>query len=312
MAPGQASRGVTNTGRRVEIDVTVRATSGELISSSAVVKLYLNGMPCDEGTTMNGRITFTIAELGRFTATAEAPGYKPGRTDASVSEPVKVEMEVTLDVDSKLKPTAASPGNEVVLAPKAQEALDQGMQALREDKLDDADKALGKAAKLAPNNPRVLYQQGLLNLRKHDWAKAQSALEKATQMDPNSARALAGLGLALYNQKKYGESVAPLEKSLAIDAATGWETRYSLGEAYYHTQRYDDALKLSQQAQADTKGQVPQVDLLVARSLAAVGKFEDSAKVLRQVTQKNKGTPEAQTAQRFLDRLTADGKIPPD
>jgi Tfp pilus assembly protein PilF len=310
-ARGQASRSATNTGRRVEIEVTVRADSGELISSSAVVKLYLNGMPCDEGTTTNGRITFSIAELGRFSAVADAPGYKSGRMDASVSEPVKVDMEVTLEADSSLKSTAGAPGSNVILAPRAQEALDRGIQALREDKLDDANKALGRAAKLAPNNPRVLYQQGLLNLRRHDWAKAQSTLEKATQMDPTSARAWAGLGMALCNQKKYAESVAPLEKSLVLDAATGWQTQYSLGEAYYRVQRYDDALKASQQAQADAKGQVPQVDLLVARSFAAVGKFADSARILREVVQQNNGTPEALTAQRFLDRLAADGKIPP-
>jgi tetratricopeptide (TPR) repeat protein len=108
-----------------------------------------------------------------------------------------------------------------------------GMQALRHDKLVEAQKALDQSMKLAPNNPQVLYVQGLLDLKKHEWTKAQSVLEKATQMQPNSARALAALGMALCNQKKYAEAIPRLEKSLGLDPASGWETHWSLAESYF-------------------------------------------------------------------------------
>jgi tetratricopeptide (TPR) repeat protein len=184
------------------------------------------------------------------------------------------------------------------------------MQALREDNLVAAEEALDQSSKLAPNNPHVLYLQGLLALKKHEWTEAQAVLEKTTQMEPNSARALAALGMALCNQKKYAEAIAPLEKSLGLDPASGWETQWSLGESYYHNGRFDEALKVSQQAKAQSNGQAPQVDLLVARALAALGRYEDSAKVLRELLSHGDG-PEAATARRFLDRLTADGKIRP-
>jgi hypothetical protein len=51
------------------------------------------------------------------------------------------------------------------------------------------------------------------------------------------------------------------------------------------------------------------VDLLVAQSLVAVSRFEDSAQVLREIIKNHGGSPEAATARRYLDRLTADGKI---
>jgi TolA-binding protein len=297
-----------NRGRQVEIDVTIRDGSGKIISSPANVKLYLNGTPCEEGSTSNGRISFTIANLGRFSAVVEAAGYKPGQNATSVAEPVKVDLEVDLQRDpssSNSAPAAATP----ILAPKAKEALDRATQALRDDQLDAAQTALDDALKLAPNHPQVLYAEGMLNLQQHEWTKAQTVLEKVTQMEPSSSRALAALGMALCNQKKYTEAISPLEKSLELDPAGGWETRWSLGESYYHNQRYEDALKVSQTTEADSSGQAPQLALLVARSLTAVGRYEDSAKVLRDLLENHPDTPEASLARRYLDRLIADSKI---
>jgi len=51
--------------------------------------------------------------------------------------------------------------------------------------------------------------------------------------------------------------------------------------------------------------------LLVAKSLVAVGRYEDSANVLRELIKNHHDGPEAATARRYLERLTADGKIRP-
>jgi Tfp pilus assembly protein PilF len=294
-------------GHRVEIDVTVRDSGGAILSVAANVKLYWNGTPCDEGLTSNGRISFSIARLGKFTAVAEAPGYKPGQNDVNAAEPVAVQLEVTLQRDTSSNVALAAP--EPILAPKAKEALDKGMQELRDNNLAEAEKDLDLSRKLAPNHPQVLYVQGLLELKNHDWTKAQRDLERVVQMEPNSARVLAALGMALCNQKKYAEAIAPLEKSLGLDPASGWETHWSLGESYYHRQRFEEALKVSQQAEAESNGEVPQVDLLVARSLTAVGRYEESATVLRELVKNHGADAEGATARRFLERLTADGKI---
>jgi Tfp pilus assembly protein PilF len=301
----------TNVGRRVEIEVTIRATSGELLSVPANVKVFLNGIPCGEASTSNGRTSFIISDIGKFNVTVDAAGFKSGQSDVVVSEPVKVPLEINLQREgsSNLATPNANAENSI-LAPKAKQTLDKGMQALHDDNLIEAEKALDQSLTLAPNNPHVLYVQGLLDLKKHEWSKAQTVLEKSTQMEPNSPRALAALGMALCNQKKYAEAIPPLEKSLELDPAAGWETHWSLGESYYHSERFGDALKISQQAEAQSNGQAPQLDLLVARALTALGRYEDSAKVLRELLNHADG-PEAATARRFLERLSADGKIRP-
>ncbi|HKN23241.1 MAG TPA: tetratricopeptide repeat protein [Candidatus Acidoferrum sp.] len=300
--------GLTRRGFQIEIDVTIRDGTRDILAVPANVKLYCNGTPCEEGSASNGRIRFIMNGIGDFTITVQAPGYKLGQKEVKVSEPDKVQVEVNMERDpsSSFKPATAG---DPILAPKAREALDKGMQALRDGKLDEAEKALDQAMQLAPNNPNVLYMQGVLNLKKHEWTKAQSVLEKATQIDPNSARALAALGMALCNQRKYAEAIPPLEKSVQLDSASGWETHWSLAESYYHSARFDEALKASQQAQTESNGQVPHVALLVAQALTAVGRYEDSATVLRELLKNHGDGAEAVTARRYLERLTANGKI---
>ena len=83
-----------------------------------------------------------------------------------------------------------------------------------DNKLDEAQKHIGQAMKLAPSNPEVLYVQGMLYMKRSDWAAAQTVLEKSSQIDPNQGRVFAALGMALCNQKKYEEAIPPLEKSL--------------------------------------------------------------------------------------------------
>jgi len=307
VAPCQ-SKSETKRGGHVEIDVIIRDSTGNFLATPANVKLYLNGTPCDQGSTNDGRISFAVADLGSFTVLVEADGYKSSEQTLIASEPTTLRFDITLRRQPSSTP-AASAANSVMLAPKAQEALDKSMQALRENNSAQAEQSLDLALKLAPNNPHVLYVQGLVQLQQHEWAKAQTVLERVTQMEPNSARAFSALGMALCNQKKYTEAIPPLEKSLALDSTAGWETRWALGESYYHNRRFDDALKVSQDAQASSGGQVPQLDLLLARSLTAVGRYEESATVLRDLLKAHAASPEAITAQRFLDRLAADGKI---
>ncbi len=297
-------------GFRAEIDVTVLDASGHLISLPASVKLLHGGAPFDEGMTSKGRVFFMTHKLGEFTVSVDAAGYKSAQKDVSVYDDVKIDVEVRLQPETSLTPASGAAGNPI-LAPKAKQALDTGIQALKDDKLAEAEKALNQAIKLAPNNPDVLYMLGVLDLKKREWAKAQSVLEKATQMDPHSARASAALGMALCNQNKYADAIPPLEKAMQLNPASDWETHWSLAESYYHSERFDEALKLSQQAQAESNGQASQVNLLVARSLVAVGRYEDSAKVLRELLKNLNDGPEAATARRFLERLTADGKIHP-
>jgi tetratricopeptide (TPR) repeat protein len=309
MCQDSGAEGTTPRGDRAEISVTVRDSSGEPISAPATVKLYHEGVPADQGATSHGRAFFITRSLGNFTLMVEATGYKAAQKDVSLPVALKAEVDVYLQRERSPNETVGVPGKPV-LAPKAKEAFDKGLQAINANKLSEAQKYVGEALKLAPGHPDVLFLQGVLDLSQHHWPEAQTVLEKATQLDPNNPRAFAALGMAFTNQGKYEAAIPPLEKSLQLQPA-GWETQWSLAKAYYHQQQYDQALKTSQQALSESNGKAPDIALLVAQALTAVGQYDAAANVLRDFLKNHADRPQAATARRWLEGLAKSGKIKP-
>ncbi len=302
------SEGTLLRGDKAEISVTVRDSSGEPISAPTNVKIFKEGMPTDQKEASHGRAFFILRSLGDYTVVVQANGYKPAQKDVSVPVGVKAEVDIYLQREPSSNESAGVPGKPV-LAPKAKEALDKGLRALSENKLKEAEKHVDEAAKLAPGHPDVLFVQGVLCLSQHNWAQAQSVLEKAAQMDPSNARVFSALGMALTDQGKYEEAIPPLEKSLQLKSGGGWETHWALGKAYYYRQQYDQALKTSQLALTESNGKAPQIELLVAQSLTAVGRYDDAAQTLREFLKSHGDRPEASTARRWLEGLSKNGKI---
>lgn len=292
------------------ITVKVHDASGESLSSAAVVKLLRGIYPSGQQDASRGVAEFVVTSLGDYTVIVTAPGYAEAQKDVPVHINGRTQVDVYLRPVSPAGTVTTVPGRPV-LAPKAKEALDKGLRALKENKLGEAEKYVGEAVRLAPGNPDVLYVQGVLSLKKRDWGQAQAVLEKATQMDPNSARAFAALGMAFCDAGNYDAAIAPLEKSLQLDQAGTWETRWALAKSYYHRQQYDEALKASQQALAQSNGNEPQIALLLAQSLTAVGRYEDAAQTLREFLRDHADRPETATARRWLEQLATNGKIRP-
>jgi tetratricopeptide (TPR) repeat protein len=295
-------------GDRAQVSVTVRNSSGEIVGAPVTVKLLKNGMPSDQALTSHGRAFFIPRGLGEFTIAVEATGYKPAQKDISIAIAGKFEIDIYLQRELASNETTGVPAKPI-LAPKAQEAFSKGSQALREGKLEEAKKHLDKAAQLAPGNPDVLYVQGMLFMRQRNWDAAQSVLQKSDQLAPNQARVLAALGMNFCNQKNYGQAIPLLEKSRQLEPASGWETDFALAKAYYYHEQYEEALKMAESARASSHTSNSQVELLLAQCLTAVGRYGDSAEVLREFLKTHSNDPDTATAKRWLDGLTANGKI---
>ena len=296
-------------GRGAEITVTVHDSSGEPISAAAMVKLFQGGTFLSrQGQTSRGSASLVVNNLGEFTVTVEAPGYERAQKEVSIDVSGRTQLDVYLRRLPDGATTTGVPGKPL-LAPKAKEALEKSLRALSTDKMKEAETYIGEAVRLAPGHPDVLYVQGVLYLRERNWPRAQSALEKATQIDPSHARAFAALGMALCDQGKFDAAIEPLEKSLRLDSAAAWETRWTLAKAYYQHGQYGEALKMSQEARSGAQGKAPEIALLVAQSLTAVGRYEDAALALREFLRDHGDHREAFTARKWLERLAASGKI---
>jgi Flp pilus assembly protein TadD len=292
-------------GNRAEVSVTLRERGGDVITAPGMIKVYHSGALIGQTPTAKGHASF-ILNTGDYTIAAEANGYKPEQKEISLTVAVPSVEEIFLTRDAADNESSV-PGKPI-LAPKAKESFDKALKALNDNKLDQAEKHLDEAAKLAPNHPDVLYLEGVLYLRKGEFAKAQAALETASQIDPNNSKTLSALGMAYVNQGKYEQSVPILEHSLQLEA-NAWDAHWTLAKAYYHQQNYDGALKESQEALSGSHGAAPDIELLLAQSLTAVGKYDEAAQTLRTFLKNHPKDPGADKARRWLDRLATDGKI---
>jgi len=296
-------------GDRPEISVTVRDSGGAEIAAPATVRVYRSGVPTDQGTTSKGRVFFMLPSTGDYSVQVSATGYESSQKDIAIPVALKAEVEFTLKRRAEANETTGVPAGPV-LAPKAKEAFDKGLQALGAGKIKDAQKYSGEAMSLAPGHPDVLYLQGVVDLNLRNFADAQDVLEKATQIDPTHARAQAALGMALSDQGKYEEAVPALEKSLELNAGDpNWETQYALAQAYYKLEKYPEAAKTAQSALTNSNGKAPEIELLLAQSLVATGKFDEAAQALRDYIKNHGDRPDVAKAKRWLDRLVADGKV---
>jgi TolA-binding protein len=294
-------------GDRAEIIVTLRDQSGEILNVAATVKLYFAGSLTAQGATSKGKASFIVGKLGDYVISVDAAGYQTAQKDVSLNMAISDQEDIFLRKDSGNGENGVAPGGPI-LAPKAKEAFDKALQALNENKVDEAEQQIGEAVKLAPNHPNVLYVQGVVYLKRRQWDKAQDVLEKATQIDPKHARAFSALGMALADQGKFDQSIPPLQQSLQLDPVS-WDTHWTLAKAFYHEQQYDGALKESQEALNESHGAEPGIELLLAQSQTAVGNFEGAGETLRTYLKNHPNEKGAATARKWLDRLTADGKI---
>jgi len=293
-------------GNRAELSITIKEGSTQLIGPLVTVKLYRMGSLSGQMSTTKGRTVFILNELGDYTITADAIGYRSAQKEISVPIAVAAEEQITLQRDSNAGALGAE--GRPLLAPKAKESMDKAVEALKGNKLDQAEKFLNEAAKLAPNHPDVLYLQGVVFLRRNQPEKARGYLEKAAQIDTKNALILSALGMAFVNENRFELAIAPLQQSAQINPDR-WDTHYALAKAFYNQQQFEEALQEAQRALSQSHGSEPAIELLLAQAQTAVGKFEDSAETLRTFLRLHPGDKGATTAQRWLDRLIADGKI---
>ena len=292
------------------IVVIVRDARGEPLTMPATVSLYSSdGMPMGQLSIVSGRqATFRSIRPGSYTVEVEASGYTKVREQAMLPMTGEVHVDVYLHPESSADAIVLSGPGVPLLAPKAKKELEAGLAALRSGDLNKAQKHLESAGHLAPNHPEVLYLLGMLYMQTNDLPRAEGFLDKATQMDPQQAPAQTALGVVLANERKFGEALPPLGKALELDAKS-WEARWALARCYYYQRNYEGAAQESRQALRDSNDKAPEIALVVAASLTALGRYEESAAILREFLQEYPNNRGAARAKRWLDHLKQTGKI---
>lgn len=292
------------------IVVYIRNSSGTPLTTPALVRLYSSdGMPLGQASVgSGGQAIFRNVRPGSYSIEVEAAGYENAQGRALLPMTGEADVDIYMQPESKTDAVVLSDPGTPVLAPKARKELDAGQEALSRKDLKEARKHLEKAGELAPTNPSVLYVLGILYSRMDDLPRAEEFLTKATQMEPEQTRSQAALGIVLANEHKFDAALAPLKKALELDEKS-WEARWALSRCYYVQRKFQPALEQSQRALNESNGQAPDILLVVAASLTALGQYEQAARMLREYLEKYSDRAGAARARRWLDRLQQSGKI---
>jgi Flp pilus assembly protein TadD len=301
---GQNSRRSGVSGRNSEMIVYVRAPTGEPLDVPAIVQLFKwDGTPHDRTTAQGiSPVVFSNLGPGGYYVEVQAPGFQTTRQEATVVVPVTTDVHVYMRPQASAARSTSPAGPPLLVAPKAQREVEQGLEALRANNLKEAQKRLDHAAELAPGHPDVFYLLGVLYVRLNDLTRARGALEKATQLDPNHPRALAALGTVLSNQGEYAAAIPILEKAVAVNDRA-WETQWTLASAEYQQRRFEQARAHAQQALATAQGRAPEIQLLIAQVLAALGQREKAAQELESFLRSHPEHAKAPLARGWLARL---------
>src|SRR5262249_33269962 len=197
-----------------------------------------DGMPLGQASSVEGgQVTFQNVHTGTYHIEVEAAGYLEARADTVLPMTGAVFVEVYLKPKGNAEPVVLSGPEVPLLAPKARKEFDAGQRALSNGNLQEAQKHLENAARLAPSHPDVLYALGILYSRLNDLARAERYLGQSAELEPGQARTQAALGIVLANDHKFSEAEPPLGKALELDAKS-WEARWALARCYYSERKF--------------------------------------------------------------------------
>jgi pentatricopeptide repeat protein len=123
--------------------------------------------------------------------------------------------------------------------------LSAGVLALRRGDVVEADAALADAAALWDRRPKPAawyHYAALTAALANDLDRAIAVLSDGVAAHPHSAVLLNNLGVALERRSRYPDAAAAFERG-TLEDATVPQLHKNLGDGYYRSGRYDDALE---------------------------------------------------------------------
>jgi tetratricopeptide (TPR) repeat protein len=281
------------------LTITVREEGGASFSGLATVTLqHHEGSDLSTGTTMGGQVIFDGLGTGEYMIVVTAPGYLTANermtfTHSSVDE----QVTIILKHDSGLA-GASAPAGPPVLSPKLQKELARAADALQTNKLEEAQKHVDAAYRLAPGNPEVNYIRGLLADRRGNMVSAQSSWEKTLSLDPKHSLALQALATVAARKGNYAAAQGYLERALQVNPDS-WHALELLSIVCFRQANYAEAVSHAERSLELGKNLANGARLPLAESLIAQNQVGAATEVLRAFL--NANPPQAQAA--FANKL---------
>jgi len=287
-SPGYENRGGTLLRITVFAETTrTKLDRQSLVKLSNTTSHIITWQTTDE----RSEVGFGDLPLGHYEVEVSAVGYRAATKEfQALSSFTPINLEIALEKD----PAAVQLNVTEGMPPKARKEAKHGVSALKSGKWDEANKRLGAAYKLAPEDPDVNFLLGYLYFQKKDFSRAADFLGSATNLSPHNVQALTLLGRLSLQQEDYGRAVSNLEKAVLTDSDY-WVAHDLLAASYWKQQKYDKARDEAQLAISKGKGGATASQLVLGQALVNLGQRQEGIQALKDfvaATPKNPGVPQ--------------------
>jgi tetratricopeptide (TPR) repeat protein len=243
-------------------------------------------------TTSESEVSFGDLPFGQYDVEAGAVGYLPAhKTFQATSIVSSIRLDIVLLKDPAAVNLSFSDG---AMPPKARKATKHGVSALKSGKWDEANKRLGMAYKIAPENPDVNFLLGYLYYQKKDFVRAADFLGNASNLSRNNVQALTLLGRLSLQQEDYGRAVSNLERAVLVDSDY-WVAHDLLAASYLKQRKFDKARDEAQLAISKGKEGATASQLVLGQALVNLGQRQEGIQALKDfvaATPKNPSVPQ--------------------
>ena len=284
--------------------VRVRTSNGTSVPPHAMVWLTARAgsLRLSDATRDNAEVLFRNLPLGEYEVRVQAPGYIAADSQVEVLLP-----SATTDVFVYLLPenaagARAAPPGPPVLAPKAYKEFEKEVAALRAKNLKEAQQCFERTLKLAPGYAEASYALGIVAIRSNDARRAKEFLTKATELQPTHVQALYALAAVLHGMTDYAAAVRVLERVLALEPDS-WKAHWLMSAACYYGNQLEKARGHAERALQVAPNPVPEIRLLYAEVLAAMGELEKAEREIDVLQSKHAGNAAAVQALPLRERL---------
>lgn len=285
------------------IVVGVHAAGGAALEAMATVKIYTQSHELYSSATVGpGSTRFDRVPLGTYVVEANVPGYFPAEEQIELmmrNDLRQVSLALRLLSDASRRPVSRKPP---LLAPKAQRELRKGLEELRANHREEAQKHLQNAARLAPSSPEVNYLLGVVATHSGDPSSAIKYWQKAISFFPEHVLSLMALGETTLTEGDLGAAKGYLDRAVAANASL-WRAHELLAHVGLQQGIYLDAQHEAERAVELGKNEANESRLVLAKAFIAQSKRVEATTALHALLEKNPPEDLAASARRLLDGL---------
>jgi tetratricopeptide (TPR) repeat protein len=192
------------------------------------------------------------------------------------------------------------------LSPVATRLLARARNEFQQQQLEAAERSLGNALALAPDDPDATRMLGMVVQRRGNHARAVDCFRRVLPVWPDDPDLRVGLGISLSEQGEGDEAIAQLRRAceLAPGSAPAW---FNLGEALTREALPAEAVAALQRA-LDLKPSHLSARLSLARAQANLGRVDAAVAAFRAVLRHDPGNAEGWFGLSNLNTVRFDAK----